>query len=94
MQSFPTLFLFVLRAAILAAKMVTFSARNTAYTKLANFDSQGYTFCVLQHFATKFCSFANFKMFFPAVVKHFSFLDQNLVHYVYCLLEGESSGIQ
>ena len=26
--------------------------------------SQGYIFCILQHFATKFCNFTNFIMFF------------------------------
>ena len=30
--------------------------------------SQGYIFCILQHFATKFCNFTNFIMFFLAAV--------------------------
>jgi hypothetical protein len=30
--------------------------------------SQGYIFRILQHFATKFCNFTNFIMFFLAVV--------------------------
>ena len=60
--------MFVLRAEIVTIfepKMVTISARNT-YTKFANF--AGYIFQALQHFATKFCNFINFIMFFLAVV--------------------------
>jgi hypothetical protein len=30
--------------------------------------SQGYILCILQHFATKFCKFTNFIMFFLTVV--------------------------
>ena len=33
--------------------------------------SQGYIFNILQHFATKPCNFANFKMLFSAVVRDF-----------------------
>jgi hypothetical protein len=56
-------YMFVLRAEIVTIferKMVTISARNTTL--------QGYIFQVLYHFATKFCNFTNFIMFFLAVV--------------------------
>ena len=29
--------------------------------------SQGYIFCILQHFVTKFCSFTNFNKFFAGI---------------------------
>ena len=35
------------------------------YTNLPT--SQGYVFRILQHFATKLCSFSNFDNFFPEV---------------------------
>ena len=41
-----------------------FSVRNTKIYKTL----QRYIFHILQHFATKFCHFTNFKMFFLAVV--------------------------
>jgi hypothetical protein len=61
--------MFVLRAeivTILEPKMVTISARNENITKLET--SQGYIFQALQHFATKFCNFTNFIMFFSCYV--------------------------
>jgi hypothetical protein len=61
--------MFVLRAEIVTTfepKMVPISARNANIQNLQT--SQGYTFQALQHFATKFCNFTNFIMFFIAVV--------------------------
>jgi hypothetical protein len=31
------------------------------------FGSQGYIFCILQHFVTKFCNFTNFNKFFTGI---------------------------
>jgi hypothetical protein len=62
--------MFVLRAEIVTifeTKMVTISARNTNYTENMQ-TSQGYIFCILQHFATKFCNFTNFIIFFLTVL--------------------------
>ena len=36
-------------------------------TKLVIITSQGYIFRILQHFATKLCSFSNFDNFFPEI---------------------------
>jgi hypothetical protein len=61
--------MFVLRAEIVTifeAKIVTISARNTNIQNLQTL--QDYIFQALQHFATKFCNFTNFIMFFLAVV--------------------------
>jgi hypothetical protein len=47
--------------------------------------SQGYIFCILQHFATKFGNFTNFIMFFLTVAFYLDYnfvalyLDYNLV---------------
>ena len=63
--------MFVLRAEIVTIfelKMVTISARNTnVYTENLK-TLQDYILQALQHFATKFCNFTNFIMFFLAVV--------------------------
>jgi hypothetical protein len=62
--------MFVLRAEIVTIsepKMVTISARQYKYTENMQ-TSQGNIFCILQHFATKFCKFTNFIMFFLTVV--------------------------
>ena len=64
--------MFVLRVEIVAIfepKMVTISVRNTniGYTENMQ-NSQGYIFSILQDFATKFCNFNNFIMFFLTVV--------------------------
>jgi hypothetical protein len=59
--------MFVLRVEIVTIfepKMVTISARNTIIYKIR----KGYIFQALQHFATKFCKFTNFIMFFLAVM--------------------------
>ena len=61
--------MFLLRAEIVTIfepKMVTISARNTNTENMQT--SQGYIFRILQHFATKFCNFTNFIMFFLTVV--------------------------
>jgi hypothetical protein len=62
--------MFVLRAEIFTIyepKMVTISARNTKIY-IQNLQTlQDYIFQALQHFATKFCNFTNFIMFFLAV---------------------------
>jgi hypothetical protein len=57
--------MFVLRAEILTIfelKMVTTSASNTKHMQ----NWQDYILQALQHFATKFCNFTNFIMFFLA----------------------------
>jgi hypothetical protein len=63
--------MFVLRAEIVTIfepKMVTISTRNI-YKHIQNLQTlQGYIFQALQHFATTFCNFTNFIMFFLAVV--------------------------
>jgi hypothetical protein len=59
--------MFVLRAEIVTIfepKMITISARNTNIYKIW----KGYIFQALQHFATEFCNFTNFIMFFLAVM--------------------------
>jgi hypothetical protein len=64
------LYMFVLRAeivTILEPKMVTISPRNTNIYKIWKFCNT-YIFQTLQHFATKFCNYTNFIMFFLAVV--------------------------
>jgi hypothetical protein len=63
--------MFVLRAEIVTIfepKMVTISARNTNILAENMQTAQGYIFCISQHFATKFCNFTNFIMFFLTVV--------------------------
>jgi hypothetical protein len=63
--------MFVLRAesvTIFEPKMVTISARIYKYTENMQ-SSQGYIFCILQHFATKFFPILlNFIIFFLTVV--------------------------
>ena len=62
--------MFVLREEIVTIfepKMVTISARNTNIYKICKL-LQDYIFQVLQHFATKFCNYTNFIMFFSVVV--------------------------
>jgi hypothetical protein len=62
--------MFVLRAeiaTIFKLKMVTISARNTNIYKICQL-FKAIIFQTLQHFATKFCNFTNFIMFFLAVV--------------------------
>jgi hypothetical protein len=56
--------MFVLHAEIVTIFEVTIFARNTNIYKIL----QDYIFQALQHFATKFCNFTNFIMFFLAVV--------------------------
>jgi hypothetical protein len=47
--------------------------------------SQGYIFCILQHFVTKFCNFTNFNKFFTGI--YFFCLNQKkLVWHASCLL--------
>jgi hypothetical protein len=62
--------IFVLRAEIVTifgSKMVTISARNI-YKHTENMQtSQGYIFCILQHFITKFCNFTDFNKFFTGI---------------------------
>jgi hypothetical protein len=70
LRSLHILYVFVLREEIVTIfepKMVTISARNTNIYKILQ-TLQGYIFQALQHFATKFCNFTNFIMFFLAVV--------------------------
>jgi uncharacterized protein Usg len=63
--------MFVLRAEIVTIfepKVVTISAR-IIYKHVQNLQTlQDYIFQALYHFATKFCNFTNFVMFFLAVV--------------------------
>ena len=71
MPSLQIFYIFVLRAEkveVFAAKIVTFSARNTNIYKTCNI------FRILEHFATKLCSFTNSKMSYKPVVKDFVFL--------------------
>ena len=69
LRSSRILYIFVLRAikiTIFEPEVVIFPARNTNIQILRT--SQRYIFHILQHFASKVCSFTHSKMLFPAVV--------------------------
>jgi hypothetical protein len=62
---------FVFRAEIVTVfepKMVKISARNTNIYKIFKLCKTIYIFQALQHFATTFCNFTNFTMFFLVVL--------------------------
>ena len=62
--------------------MPTFPVRNTnIIKKMVNF-AWLYIFGILQHFATEFCNFTNFRMLFLFLDMSIQFLDMSIVNIV------------
>ena len=77
LRSSQILYIFVLRAikiTIFEPEVVIFPTRNTKIYKICELRSAIIIFHILQHFATKLCSFTYSKMRFPAVVLDFVLL--------------------